>query len=60
VAALRVCDRRTSATAGTIFAGIRSPPSLWFAAAWYITSQKSGVNALGLQRALELGYYEMA
>jgi len=27
------CDRRTSATAGTIFAGTRSPLSLWFAAA---------------------------
>jgi len=54
------CDRRTSATAGTIFAGTRSPLSLWFAAAWYITNQKSGVSALGLQRALELGSYETA
>ena len=49
------CDRRASATAGTIFAGTRSPLSLWFAAAWYITNQKAGVSALGLQRALELG-----
>ena len=49
------CDRRTSATAGTIFAGTRSPLTLWFAAAWYITNQKNGVSALGLQRALELG-----
>lgn len=54
------CDRRTSATAGTIFAGTRSPLSLWFAAAWYITNQKSGVSALGLQRALELGSYKTA
>jgi transposase-like protein len=54
------CDRRTSVTAGTIFAGTRSPLSLWFAAAWYITNQKSGVSALGLQRALELGSYETA
>jgi transposase-like zinc ribbon protein/ISXO2 transposase-like protein len=54
------CDRRTSATAGTIFAGTRSPLSLWFAAAWYITNQKAGVSALGLQRALELGSYETA
>jgi hypothetical protein len=56
----RACDRRTSATAGTIFAGTRSPLSLWFAAAWYITNQKAGVSALGLQRALELGSYETA
>ncbi len=54
------CARRTSVTAGTIFAGTRSPLSLWFAAAWYITNQKSGVSALGLQHALELGSYETA
>jgi hypothetical protein len=54
------CDRRTSATAGTICAGTRLPLSLWFAAAWYITNQRSGVSALGLQRALELGSYETA
>jgi transposase-like protein len=54
------CDRRNSATAGTIFAGTRSPLTLWFAAAWYVTNQKSGVSALGLQRALALGSYETA
>ena len=54
------CDRRSSATAGTIFAGTRSPLTLWFAAAWYITNQKSGVSALGLQRALALGSYKTA
>ncbi len=54
------CDRRSSATAGTIFAGTRSPLTLWFAAAWYITNQKNGVSALGLQRALALGSYKTA
>jgi len=54
------CDRRSSATAGTIFAGTRSPLTLWFAAAWYVTNQKSVVSALGLQRALALGSYETA
>ncbi len=54
------CDRRSSATAGTIFAGTRTPLTLWFAAAWYITNQKSGVSALGLQRALALGSYKTA
>src|SRR5712692_1892845 len=54
------CDRRSSVTAGTIFAGTRSPLLLWFAAAWYITNQKSGISALGLKRALELGSYKTA
>jgi len=54
------CDRRSSPTAGTIFAGTRTPLTLWFAAAWYITNQKSGVSALGLQRALALGSYKTA
>ena len=54
------CDRRSSATAGTIFAGTRTPLTLWFAAAWYITNQKNGVSALGLQRALALGSYKTA
>ena len=50
----------SSATAGTIFAGTRSPLTLWFAAAWYITNQKGGVSALGLQRVLALGSYQTA
>ena len=33
----------------------RTPPRLWFAAAWEMTSQKHGVSALGIQRSLGLG-----
>jgi hypothetical protein len=33
---------------------------MWFAAAWYITSQKTGVSAQGLQRVLGLRSYETA
>jgi hypothetical protein len=47
-------------TAGTIFAKTRTPLSVWFAAAWYLTSQKHGVSALGLQRVLGLGSYQTA
>jgi transposase-like protein len=54
------CQRQTSATAGTIFADTRSPLRTWFAAAWYVTGQKQGVSALGLQRVLGLGSYETA
>ena len=47
-------------TAGTIFEGTRKPLRTWFAAMWFITSQKNGVSALGLQRVLGLGSYETA
>jgi transposase-like protein len=54
------CRSQTSVTAGTIFHGTRKPLSLWFRAMWYITSQKYGTNALGLQRILGFGSYETA
>lgn len=54
------CRRRVSSTAGTIFQGTRTPLTVWFAAAWYLTSQKNGVSALGLQRVLGLGSYQTA
>lgn len=56
----RDCSRRTSVTAGTIFHRTRTPLSTWFAAAWLVTSQKSGVSAQGLQRVLGLKSYETA
>ena len=34
--------------------------SLWFLAAWELTSQKYGANALGLQRTLGLGSHQTA
>ena len=52
------CRRETSITAGTIFEGTRKPLRTWFLAMWFVTSQKNGVSALGLQRALGLGSYE--
>lgn len=54
------CGRQTSLTAGTLFEGTRKPLRLWFQAMWYITSQKFGGNALGLQRILGLGSYQTA
>jgi len=51
------CGRQTSVTAGTIFHRTRTPLSTWFAAVWFITSQKNGVSALGLQRVLGFGSY---
>jgi hypothetical protein len=54
------CKKRTSITAGTIFHGTHKPIRFWFEAMWYITSQKYGTNALGLQRILGLGSYHTA
>jgi transposase-like protein len=54
------CARKTSVTAGTIFEKTRTPLVEWFAAAWWMTSQKQGLSALGLQRALGLGSYQTA
>jgi transposase-like protein len=54
------CQRQTSVTAGTLFEGTRKPLRVWFQAAWYVTSQKYGGSALGLQRVLGLGSYQTA
>ena len=54
------CSRRTSVTAGTIFDRTRTPMRTWFAAIWFVTSQKNGVSVLGLQRVLGLKSYETA
>jgi transposase-like protein len=56
----RDCDHQGTVTAGTIFEKTRTPLRVWLAAAWYVTSQKQGVNALGLQRVLGLGSYQTA
>jgi hypothetical protein len=56
----RSCRRKTSVTAGTIFHRSRLPLTDWFAAVWFVTSQKNGVSALGLQRVLGMGAYRTA
>ena len=56
----RACQRQSSASAGTLLAGTRTPLSSWFAAIWQLTNQKHGLSALGLQRLLGLGSYETA
>ncbi len=52
------CRRRVSSTAGTIFHDTRTPLTVWFAAAWSLTTQKNGISALGLKRVLGLGSYQ--
>ena len=52
------CTHKTSVIAGTLFEGTKKMLVLWFRVIWWITSQKNGASALGLQRILGLGSYE--
>ncbi|NQZ30237.1 MAG: IS1595 family transposase [Oceanospirillaceae bacterium] len=54
------CKYQATVTAGTIFNKTRTELRVWFAAIWYITNQKHGVSALGLQRVLGINSYETA
>lgn len=54
------CGRQTSVTAGTLFQDTRYPLHIWFQAIWYVTGQKYGSSALGLQKLLGLGSYHTA
>jgi len=54
------CQRATSTTAGTVFEGTRKPLRMWFRAMWFVTNQKNGGSALGLQRLLGLRSYQTA
>ncbi len=56
----RHCRYQCTVTAGTVFEKTRTPLRTWLAAAWYLTNQKNGVSALGLQRVLGLGSYQTA
>ena len=54
------CGYDFTVTAGTLFADTHKPLRLWFEAIWYVTHQKSGASALGVQRVLGLGSYRTA
>jgi transposase-like protein len=54
------CSRQASVTAGTIFQDTHTPLTVWFRAMWWMTTQKNGVSALGLQRVLGLRSYQTA
>jgi transposase-like protein len=54
------CRRQVYVLAGTVFQDSHLPLTLWFRAMWHVTSQKNGISALGLQRALGIGSYKTA
>lgn len=54
------CEYQLSVKAGTIFERSRLPLTMWFRAIWWVTIQKTGASAKGVQRILGLGSYETA
>ena len=54
------CRTKTYVTAGTVFHRSKMPLRLWFRAMWWMTDQKLGINAVGLQRLLGLSSYQTA
>jgi transposase-like protein len=56
----KTCKSQTSVISGTIFQDTRSPLKMWFIAIWWVTTQKYGASAEGLQQVLGLSSYETA
>jgi len=54
------CSNKTSVIAGTIFQDTRKPLKDWFTAIWWVTTQKNGASAMGLQQVLGLKSYTTA
>jgi transposase-like protein len=54
------CRYQVSLTAGTILHNTKTPLTVWFWAAYLMTTDKRGISALLLQRQLGLRYYETA
>jgi transposase-like protein len=54
------CRHQSSLTAGTILHNTKTPLTVWFWAAYLMTTDKRGVSALLLQRQLGLRRYETA
>ena len=54
------CRHQASLTAGTILHNTETPLTVWFWAAYLMTTDKRGVSALLLQRQLALRRYETA
>lgn len=56
----RHCRCDTSLTAGTVMERTHTPLSVWFWAAYLVTSQTPGISAVQFQRQLGLSRYETA
>lgn len=56
----KACGYDTSVTAGTVLHGTRTPLTLWFWAAYLVTTHTPGMSAVQLQRQLGIARYETA
>ena len=56
----RSCEFKNSVKTNSIFEKSKLDLKTWFYAIWWVTSQKNGVSASGLQRSLGLGSYRSA
>jgi transposase-like protein len=56
----RACKKNTSLTAGTAMQSSHTPLSVWFWAAYLMTTQTPGMSAVQFQRQLGLSRYETA
>ena len=56
----RGCGRQTSVTAGTAMHKTHLPLTVWFWAAYLVSTHRPGISALQLQRQLALSRYETA
>jgi len=56
----KACGHQTSVTAGTALHRTRMPLTLWFWAAYLVTTHTPGLSALQLQRQLGISSYETA
>lgn len=56
----KACAKQTSVTAGTVMHGTRTPLTLWFWAAYLVSTHTPGMSALQLQRQLGITRYETA
>ena len=54
------CGYQASVTAGTMFQDAHEPLTTLFNAIWWVSSQKTGASALGLQKVLGLHSYRTA
>lgn len=54
------CHHQTSLTAGTVMHRSKQPLTVWFKAAWLMTTTANGISALELQKQLDIPSYKTA
>jgi transposase-like protein len=50
------CRHQSAVTAGSIFDTTQTPLTIWFDAAWHVTTAKNGISAKTLERTMGISY----